>query len=71
MEVAGVKDVLAKSIGSSSPVNIVKATMDGFARMKTPGQARALRGLAEPRHLSHEPSQGDAEQTETGSSGES
>jgi len=48
MEAAGVTDVLTKSIGSSSPINIVKATMNGFARMKTPRRSRALRGLAPP-----------------------
>lgn len=48
MEVAGVQNVLTKSIGSSSPVNIVKATMDGFARMKKPKRKPAVRAAAEP-----------------------
>ncbi len=48
MEVAGVKNVLTKSIGSSSPVNIVKATMDGFARMKLPKRRPSAPAPTEP-----------------------
>jgi len=60
MEAAGIKNVLTKSIGSSSPINIVKATMNGFARMKTPQKSRALRGLPEPRHAPKEETQADS-----------
>ena len=33
LEVAGVKDVLAKSLGSPNPINTAQATMDCFARI--------------------------------------
>jgi len=71
MEVAGVKDVLTKSIGSSSPVNIVKATMNGFARMKTSKRSRALRGLPEPVRAPQSNGQADTETDSQESSGES
>ena len=33
-ELAGVTDILTKSLGSNNPVNLVKAAMDGFLRLR-------------------------------------
>ncbi|MFA9459657.1 30S ribosomal protein S5 [Thiohalorhabdus methylotrophus] len=44
MEVMGVKDVLAKSLGSSNPVNVVRATFDALDQMVSPEQMAAKRG---------------------------
>ena len=44
METAGVKNVLSKSLGTSNPHNVVKATMDGLFRLKTLKEVAALRG---------------------------
>ena len=35
LELGGVRDVLAKSLGSKNPVNVVKATMEGISRLRT------------------------------------
>ena len=35
LELGGVRDVLAKSLGSKNPVNVVKATMQGIASLRT------------------------------------
>jgi small subunit ribosomal protein S5 len=43
MEMAGVKDVLAKSLGSSNIMNVVQATVDGLLQLKDPSQERARR----------------------------
>lgn len=43
MESAGVKNVLSKSLGTSNPQNVVKATMDGLSRLKTLKDVAALR----------------------------
>ena len=43
MEMAGVKDVLTKSLGSSNILNVVQATIDGLMQMKNPKQERARR----------------------------
>ena len=46
MEVAGINDVLAKSLGSDNPVNVVKATMLGLSRLREPRIVRAKRRAA-------------------------
>jgi small subunit ribosomal protein S5 len=43
-EVAGVEDVLAKSIGSRNPVNVVRATVKGLLKVQSPDSAAAKRG---------------------------
>lgn len=44
LELAGVRDVLAKSLGSSNPVNAAWATMEGLRRLKRAEQVAQLRG---------------------------
>lgn len=43
-EVVGVKDVLAKCIGSRNPINVVRATIRGLTDMASPEQIAAKRG---------------------------
>ena len=43
-EVMGVTDVLAKCLGSTNPYNVVRATLDGLAKMSTPSEVAAKRG---------------------------
>ena len=44
LEVAGVTDVLSKSIGTSTPVNVVRATMTGLEELKNVEDVARLRG---------------------------
>lgn len=44
LELAGIKNILAKSLGSSNKTNVVMATMSGLAALKTPEQVAKLRG---------------------------
>ncbi|MCK4651349.1 30S ribosomal protein S5 [Candidatus Babeliales bacterium] len=44
MEALGVKDVLAKSIGSSNPHNVVKATIKALSKLRSAKQLAELRG---------------------------
>jgi len=43
-EVMGVTNVVAKSNGSTNPYNMVRATLDGLAKMSTPSEIAAKRG---------------------------
>jgi len=43
-EVLGVRDVLAKCIGSSNPVNVVRATVNALKQMSDPETVAAKRG---------------------------
>ena len=44
LALAGVRNVLTKSLGSSNPINMVKATLDGMAKMENVQTVAALRG---------------------------
>lgn len=46
LESAGVKDVLAKSKGSSNPHNLVKATIAALDEMRSPLQVAKARGIS-------------------------
>lgn len=46
LELAGIKDVLTKCYGSTSPKNLVKATFDGLEQLRTRTMVEALRGVA-------------------------
>jgi small subunit ribosomal protein S5 len=46
LEVAGVQNVLAKCYGSTNPVNVVRATVNGLAATKSPTSVAAKRGKA-------------------------
>jgi small subunit ribosomal protein S5 len=43
-EVVGIKDVLAKSMGSTNPINVVRATLNGLRVMNAPEMVAAKRG---------------------------
>ena len=44
LEVAGVHNVLAKAYGSTNPINVVRATIDGLENMNSPEMVAAKRG---------------------------
>ena len=44
LEAAGVRDILTKAYGSTNPVNLVKATFDGLAQLRTRKTVQRLRG---------------------------
>jgi small subunit ribosomal protein S5 len=44
LEAAGVKNVLAKAVGSRNPINLVRATMRGLTEIRSPSQIAAKRG---------------------------
>ena len=45
VELAGIQDILSKSLGSATPINIVRATIKGLSELRTVEQVAAIRGL--------------------------
>ncbi len=45
LESAGVQNVLAKSMGSSNPHNVVKATIDALSKLRSPRDIAKMRGI--------------------------
>ncbi len=45
VETAGIKDILTKSLGSSNPLNVVKATLQGLLQLKDIEEEARRRGL--------------------------
>lgn len=46
LEMAGVHNVLAKSMGSSNPHNVIKATIDALCKLRSPLDVAAARGIS-------------------------
>lgn len=44
LEAAGVQDILSKSIGANTPINMVRATFNGLESLRTAEQVARLRG---------------------------
>ncbi len=59
LECAGVRDILTKSLGSTNPHNMVRATMDGLQHLTTPRRVAKERGV-EVEQIHYKPRQGAA-----------
>lgn len=51
LEAAGVQDVLTKSLGSSTMLNVVRATMEALKQLRSPEELSRERGLPESRTM--------------------
>ena len=45
LELGGVRDILAKSLGTTNPINMLKATVEGLKQLRRPEEVAQTRGL--------------------------
>jgi small subunit ribosomal protein S5 len=64
LELAGIHDILSKSLGSQNPINLVKATVEGLRGLRTPDEVARIRGLSINEVLGLAPAAGAAETLE-------
>jgi small subunit ribosomal protein S5 len=66
LELAGIRDVLSKCLGTTTPINMTRATVDGLKRLVRPEDVAAMRGktIAEVLPVSAARRQPEAEEAE-------
>ena len=66
LELAGIRDVLSKCLGTTTPINMTRATVDGLKRLVRPEDVAAMRGktVAEVLPFSATPREPEAEEAE-------
>jgi len=60
IEAAGIKDVLAKSLGSNNHANVVKATVDALNALRLREEIYKVRGIAKPHPKTEAPAEAEA-----------
>jgi small subunit ribosomal protein S5 len=66
LELAGVRDILTKSLGTTNPINLVRGTVQGLQSLKTPEGVARLRGIPISQVLGIERDKGADQETTTG-----
>ena len=65
LELAGIRDILAKSLGTTNPINMAKATVNGLKRLRRPDEVAKMRGLTVSQVLPYKaPVEAEAEAAE-------
>jgi small subunit ribosomal protein S5 len=65
LELAGIRDILAKSLGTTNPINMAKATVNGLRNLRRPEDVARIRGLSVKQVLPYRRPEPDDEQQET------
>jgi small subunit ribosomal protein S5 len=61
LELAGIRDILAKSLGTTNPINMAKATVNGLKRLRRPEDVAKIRGLSVKQVLPYKASEEEEE----------
>jgi small subunit ribosomal protein S5 len=64
LELAGIRDILAKSLGTPTPINMLKATVDGLKSLRRPEDVARIRGKRIADVLPYRPPAEEAEETD-------
>jgi small subunit ribosomal protein S5 len=62
LELAGIRDILAKSLGTTNPINMAKATVNGLMRLRRPEDVAKMRGLTINQVLPYKPPADETEE---------
>jgi small subunit ribosomal protein S5 len=65
LELAGIRDILAKSLGTTNPINMAKATVNGLKRLRRPEDVAKIRGLSVKQVLPYKAPEPDEEEAPT------
>jgi Ribosomal protein S5, C-terminal domain len=60
LELGGIRDVLAKSLGTTNPINMAKATVNGLQRLRRPEDVARARGKTVAEVLPYKPVEEEA-----------
>ena len=71
LELAGIRDILAKSLGTTNPINMAKATVNGLKNLRRPDEVAKMRGLTISQVLPYKHPVKEEPQTSEKSDGES
>ena len=55
VEAAGIRDILAKTLGSTNPVNVTRATLEGLRSLHSAAELSARRGVPVRLHIPGQP----------------
>ena len=55
LELAGIRDILAKSLGTTNPINMAKATVDALKKLRRPEDVARARGMTIAEVLPYKP----------------
>jgi len=61
VEAAGIRDLLSKTLGSTNPVNVVRATLEGLRSLRSAEQISAARGRTVRAAISGQPAPGEGQ----------